>query len=366
MPEVAEAKETPSMADSIRAAMTEVSSAPTETEAPAEAAGPAAEPEATAETTAEQPRGPDGKFAPKSVKDDLQKQFSGKPQAPLKVEAPQHWPEEDKQFFASLPDDNARQRWLEKNKSLENGYKTKFEEIAAWKKAVEPYTEYLQGLGATPQQAMQYLLNTERILRYGTPEQKAQAMQTLINDYQIPLPSNQSAPAQPPATQQTEGEHWDPVVNALRQELGQLKNVLTSRQQQEQQAEQQRVIASIVEFQNAKTEAGQPSNPYFAEVADDIATLALAERQAGRKPDLKNLYDKACWANETVRMKVLADRDAQAEQKRQADAKARATQARSAGSSVSGAPVGGAASDMPARSVLEEVTRQYRKGGGRV
>jgi hypothetical protein len=208
-------------------------------------------------------------------------------------------------------------------------------------------------------------MNSERVLRYGSPEQKLQMLQTLAQDYQIPLPNGTPAPVAQPAAQ-AEGEHWDPTVVSLKQQLGQLQQQLNSRAVQEQEAERQRVISDIVAFQNATTEAGQPANPYFAEVADEIAFLAQAERLAGRKPDLAKLYKKACKTNEAVYAKVQADELKVAEQKRQAEAKQRALQARTAGASVSGAPVGGSSSGMPAKSLREEILRARNTVAGRV
>src|SRR5262245_35337860 len=119
------------MRDSIREAMNSTStadSASAETEAPNnDTQGESVtETGSTARVPAEQPRGPDGKFAAKP------KLEVGAPPAVTKLEAPQHWSQEDKDWFTGMPDDVWRQKWLDKTKSLEGGYNTKFQEIANW------------------------------------------------------------------------------------------------------------------------------------------------------------------------------------------------------------------------------------------
>ena len=328
----------------------------------------------------DRPRGADGKFLPKDAapKEEKSPPAAKAPKAapaepspeavtsPAKVEAPQHWSQADKDTFGKQTPE--AQEWLMRRyKEIEGGATKRIGSLTPLEPVIQRHADYIRSLGATPEQAFDVLVSAERSLRMGTPEQKQAALLKLAADYQIPLPSGTQQPASAPAQAAQPQTHWDPTVTALQQELATIKQAVTSRQQADVLAEQNRILADIQAFETAKTETGQPAHPYFAEVTNDIALLAQAERQAGRVPQLKDLYDKAIWANPTTRQKLVAEQAAAEAKKREDEAKAKAAQAAKAGKSINGAPRGGAnQSSVPAGSLREEITRNLGEGYGRV
>lgn len=358
------------IADDIRAAMAEVS----KSEEPAADASPAVQDGGTAPVVDDRPRGPDGKFIakepPAAQPDGKDGAASTTPAAAVSspapaVEAPQHWPQADRDRFAKLPSDDDRKWWLEKAKSLEDGYQPKFQEIAEIKRAVEPHVDYLKQFNTTPARAFDVLIRTHRLLREGSPEQKTQALMKIAQDFQITLPHGGQAATETPAN--AEAPEVDQYVQSIVSKVvSPLQQKLETYERAKQEEEQNRIIADITAFQNAKDDAGKPKHPHFAEVADDIAMLAQVERAAGRVPKLDDLYRKACRLNDSVAAKIEAERSAGVAKQREQEAKERAAKATKAGSSVNGSPIGSGTSTVPADSLEEEIRRNYREATGRV
>src|SRR3546814_4690435 len=59
-----------------------------------------------------------------------------------------------------------------------------------------------------------------------------------------------------------------------------------------------------------------------------MLTLAKAEADAGRTPDLERIYERATWASDAVRTKLLAAQQSAAAQAAEKAAKERAERAR--------------------------------------
>lgn len=243
------------------------------------------------------------------------------------IPAPEHWPQTDKDLFNTQPPE-VRKWLIDKSVSLESGYNEKFQEIAGLRKAIEPYAAYLQQVGTTPEIAFGLMMDAERLLRTGTPQQKRDAYDKIARDYGIE-----------PEQAATE-DFSDPAVTALREELTTLRGQIQSQVQTQQQGQQDAALAEIQAFSEEKTEAGDPARPHLEAVMGDMVALANVELANGRKPNLDNLYDRAVWSNPDARAKMLdaktkADSTARAEA-----ARVKAEKAKDAGSSVSGAPVG--------------------------
>ena len=139
-----------------------------------------------------------------------------------------------------------------------------------------------------------------------------------------------------------------------------------------QQAEAERIASAnraageqIQNFANDKDGEGQLTHPFFAELEAEMTSLAHFERSQGRTPVLQDLYDRALWANPSTREKQLALQQ-QAEAKRAAEERrAKAEQARRAGSSVTGAPSPGQAASTPADMSLRDTIKANMAGAVR-
>ena len=255
--------------------------------------------------------------------------------------APEHWTLADREAFSAQPLE-ARKYVLDRIKSIEGGYDAKFKEIAGVKRALEPYISYLDTVGTTPEAAISAVLQTEQILRTGTQQQKQALLQKIIADYGLQAEEQQD-------------DLSDPAIKALEQKFDQLQNTIAGQTQAQQETELATIEQQIQTFSEERSEAGQLVRPYFNDVVEKMVAMARVESAAGRKPDLQTLYDEACWANPSVRAKLLEAETKAASDKATEAVAEKAQKASKASASVSGAPVG-AASDKPAnlRETLED------------
>lgn len=260
---------------------------------------------------------------------------------------PDHWSAEDKETFAKAPKDV--QEWaLRRHKEMEADYTRKTQEIAEFKREFEPIEQmfaphkaYLRTQGLTPADVVQRWHAAEQFLT----EQPVEAIKWLAGNYGVDI--NQLAQQEQPS---------DPQIQQLNQKIAGLESQLTQRQQAEVQQRQSQIMNEIQSFASETDEAGKPAHPYFEDVMEDMVSLARAEQAAGRTPVLKDLYDKAVWANPQVREQVLSAQRKAAEEKQAQEARAKAAAAKKAAKSVSGQPSGSTPSsdDLGLRESLEQ------------
>lgn len=140
-----------------------------------------------------------------------------------------------------------------------------------------PYRPIIEAQGLSEPDAVRYLMNAHYALTQGSAEQRKAAYEQLGRNLGF-LEST----AQP---------DLDPTVKQLLERQNRIESELTARQQAELQARQHQVREEVNRFAE--------ENPYFEEVADDIAALIKGGY------DLKTAYEKAVWANPATRAKEL-------------------------------------------------------------
>lgn len=185
-------------------------------------------------------------------------QAAPEPQAPV-YEAPQHWPEPDRQRFAQAAPE--WQQWiLDRNKSTEADYTRKTQELAAQRKQLEQSEQYAQ-------QVRQLY---EPLKQYGWDERTtAQWAHALATNPQGTLAELQKLYG----GQQTQpGEFIDPELQRVQT---QLQN-LSSWQQQQQQLQQayfqklqeaqqtQEIDSYWQQWSSQKDDKGAPKFPHFS------------------------------------------------------------------------------------------------------
>ena len=225
--------------------------------------------------------------------------------------APEHWSPEHRETFAKLPADG--QRFLaERHRDMEAAYTRASQEIAPLREVVGQYNGYFQQIGRSPEQMFRGLMEYDRALRFGTPPQKAQAIDELAKGYGVDLGSIAQGDPQ---------DDTDPLQEAINERLNPFMQTMQSfagMQQQQQAAQQQALVQNtsdqIGQFAGAKDAEGNAAHPHFDEVVDDMARMAQSERSSGRQPDLQNLYETAIWANPTTRAKLIAAHQGEAQQ----------------------------------------------------
>jgi hypothetical protein len=194
----------------------------------------------------------------------------------------------------------------EMHKGLEQ-YRQKAQFADQMAQAIQPYAQTIQSMGMHPAQAVQKLMEADRVMRNGTAEQKQAAAMHILQGYGIQIGEGQ----QP---------YVDQNLSAVQQQLQQMHGWILQRNQQEQQRQEASLNSEIAAFRQ------DPANKYFEHVAGDMAGLL----QAGIASTLKDAYERAIYANPTVRTQLLAEQQAQSEATRKAEALQRAQEAKKA------------------------------------
>ena len=292
------------------------------------------------EDTTVAPDADDKTVQPAAEGGDPAKSAAEKPVAPAAPEvvpgtghrvdrAPASWKKEAKGEWAALPL-QARQeihrREMEVQRVLNETAPIR-QEIQQFKEVVSPYMARIQSLGATPIQAVSHLLQADYSLATGTPQQKAQFIDKLLQDYNVDIAELDAAISRRLGGQpQQQSQGFDPnqISQLVQQQLQQaLAPIYQQRQQQEQQIVQQ--AAMTIEQMSL-----DPKYPHFEAVREDMADLMELNSRRGIYISVEQAYNKAVGMNPELSAMQQATQLNQ-----------RAQRAAAAAASVSGAPVGG-------------------------
>lgn len=236
------------------------------------------------------------------------------------IGAPKTWTKEALEKWATV-DPRVQQEILKREEDFLNGitqYKAAADIGKAYDAVVEPYKPILQAENIDPVQMFQSFAANHYLLTRGTPQQKVELAAAMLQGYEIPLPEllnfmadNVSEPA-------------NPEVAALRKELGDLRNTISTAQRSNTDQVAVQVSNEIEAF------ASDPAHPYFDELADDISKLF----GSGMASTLAEAYEKAVFANPNTRQKEIdrltaegrAAADAEAQKRKDKVAKSTADQ----------------------------------------
>lgn len=265
---------------------------------------------------------------------------------PKEAAPPSSWNEQAKAAWGALPPD-VRQAIAKREEEVQKGMTRHDGELNLGRQIKEVATQFdgtIQAVGMPPHEIFRNYLAIERTLQSGTPEQKKRVLIDAAKAYGIDLgaPSNTPSP----------DEYVDPQLQTLMEQVSGLQKQLDEergyRQQQSLDANTKQVEAF----------AADAAHPHFDAVAPEMILLIRAAKEQGKPIALQEAYEKACWANPDIRSSLLKEQ----EDKRVADAKAKADAARRAGSSVTGAPgpTIPVKPDVSSRSLREELKANLR------
>ena len=202
---------------------------------------------------------------------------------------------------------------------------------------VRPHMEVINSFGVTPQFAVRALLENDRILRSGTPEQKLDKALQLVRDYGIDLQALVQAPPQ------------DPNVAALNAKIAQLEQRLTAPHHQQfaplpPSAEESNIMAEIEAFR------ADPAHPHFDAVYQHMGKLL----ETGAAPDLESAYQAAVAMTPALRSTAVPQTPA-------ANPAEKTAAARRASASVTGSP--GPTGNPAPTTMRDELREQMRAAG---
>lgn len=177
------------------------------------------------------------------------------------------------------------------------------------KDVVTPYLPMIQAEGATPETAIQSLLNTAYRLRTSSPQEKGVLLANLARQYGADLSAFSG---------DQEQTQIDPTVQALQQKLQQLEGFISQQHTQQQTVAEQNLLRDINAFQ------ADPAHPHFEKVGQQMAGLI----KAGLAATLQQAYDQAIYMHPEVRQQVISAQQTDAQRKQIEEAKQKAEQAR--------------------------------------
>lgn len=346
-----------------------------------------ADPQAQAAHDELRPRGPDGKFLPKTdtqaaegaqaaappaaPNPETATPAAAEPQSAETTRIPPSLPAAIKAKFASL-DPDVRQAFVALEDSVQTAkaeWGTKGQRLNRFEEIISPHLPRWEMNGLDAFTGIQSLIAAQSLLdrnpvdglvqiarSYGlTPAHLAQAFGLPQANGQQPGPEGGYAPTANPDIQAVLQSALSPVmsqVQTLQQQIAREREA----SQAAQLAEAQRQVEAF---------ASDPANMYFHNVQDAVADLISLARQSGQDLSLKEAYERAVWADPTIRphlMKAQADAVA-AESARAADEakkaaeaaqRAKAQSAQRAAGSVTGSPAPGSAPSAGAQGSVRE------------
>lgn len=200
-------------------------------------------------------------------------------------------------------------------------------------KVYAPYEAIVKEEGGNFHGALANLFETGRLLRKGTPEQKAHLLRQIATTFNIPFPDGTQPQAGPS----------DELVNRLN---------AFERQALTSQAELEHTTRERV---NSEVEAfiGDPKNIYLQEPGY-LETMQKLIR-SGAAADLKSAYEQAAWLHDRTRQLEIA----KANQNRVKGVVGQANRARQAAVSVNGNSPGPVKRDQSQMSLRETLSAAY-------
>lgn len=232
------------------------------------------------------------------------------------IQPPSSWRANVREQFAALPAE-VQEEVLRRESDFHRGieqYRTDADYGRNLKSVFAPYQQDFASLGVNETQAVSSLLQTERTLRLGTPEQKLAIFQSMASSYGVPVEALVSDDGDVRQTAMLNAQLTS-RLNQLEQQL----HGFTTAQQSQVQAQ---VTDSITKF------ASDPANKWFSDVREDMGRLL----EGGIAADLQDAYDKACNMRPDIRAAIAAQQQREADEKRQKEAQQRVIQAKKSAS----------------------------------
>lgn len=296
-----------------------------------------------------------GKEAAETSPSDATKQKAEKPaeeaspQGQHRVDRPpQSWRKEAKGEWAAVPlhiRQEVHRREMEVQRVLNEAAHGK-QQTAQYEQIAQPYMARIQSLGATPQQAFQHLLNADYQLATGSPQQKAQLIDKLLQDYGVDIATlDQVISARLGGTQQPQPQQPD-IQQLVQQQLNQALAPLYQQQQQAQQQAQRQAELTIEQM------SLDPKFPHFDEVRNEMADLIELKGRRGIYMTPEQAYNAVVSSNPELSAMTRATQQHQ-----------QAQVARAASASVSGAPAsGGMQQHVSAGNIRDDIIAAMNGG----
>jgi hypothetical protein len=313
-----------------------------------------------------QPRGVDGKFAPKDgtvtpgptpAAPPVESTIDPTTGQSQLLQAPKTWRKEAAEAFSTLPA-MVQAEITKREQDIFKGI-SQYKELAhvgqVFDETLKPFVPLFQRFNLNPADATKRALTAHFNLTLSSPATKEELEKSLLSDYGISLESlgvpaqEGGAPAGPSLLEQE--------VQALRAQLQEVGQTTTLMQRRHLEQVHSQVAGDVEKF------ASNPANTYFNELTEDMEQLI----RSGQATSLPEAYEKAIWLNPAVRAKEVARLTAEQSSKVTAQSTAKVSEARRA-SAVNvrsqGHPTSGPATPLGSMDDTLEATMKQIKDRG--
>lgn len=223
-------------------------------------------------------------------------QDNEKPPVGLSLEARESWKDTPDAVKADI-----RKREADYAAGIEK-HRNATERVQGMDRALQPYGQYLQmNGGAGP--AIQSLLQTGSSLQMGSPQQKAQIVAGLIQQFGVDVRQLDSMlVGEAPTPESQQQSQFEQMLNQRLQPMQQQLQDYQQREQQQQQQVQNQIGQEVNEFGAA--------NEFYNDVRADMADLLDMAANRGRPMSMEQAYQLACGQHPQI-SKILAQRASQ-------------------------------------------------------
>lgn len=200
------------------------------------------------------------------------------------IEPMEHWDNNAKEMFGGLPRD-AQEYLVRRDKELQASVTRKHQEVADIRRALDPVRDDLVKYGVSEADAVRRLIGAHKRL----VESPLETIRELAVNYGIDIG-------------QLTGDDDNTTVSsdsAAMRKITELEEKLARTDEARQAEQASKVGQQLEEFKEG--------HEFFNdEIQREMAALAWSyHRNDQRPPELEVLYEKACWANESIREKML-------------------------------------------------------------
>jgi hypothetical protein len=216
-------------------------------------------------------------------------------QAKPVIDAPISWSAEQKAKWAALPPDT-REYIAQRDKESHEAISRAGQQIKAFEpigKVIEQFSHVFQKNGLQPHDGIARMMAVNEMLEQNAPA----AIREIAKAYGVNLQGETEQTASPENAR----------VAELEAKLAKVESHLTAQQRQQLQAENNALAREIADFAKDK--------PHFESVRKVMAGLMTS----GASETMQDAYDKAVYADPTIRQSILADQQKANEEKRKTD-----------------------------------------------
>lgn len=283
----------------------------------------------------------------------------GAAQAAQIIAPPPSWSAPAKAKFAAL-DPIIQQEVLKRERDIETGkaeWEGKAQKFNAIDEILAPRRSQLAVAGLDDVGAVRALFAAQDMLQTTPVDALLYLGRTVNVNWNMlvqRLTGHHVAPQQPGQPQGQPMQQPQPATDPrLVQHIQHLTNTVNQQQQERQQATRSQVDQEINVF------AADPANLYFANVKGAMAQIISGEARAGNQITLKDAYERAIWADPTIRPLLITAQGTDQQRAAATAAQAAAARARQASGSLAGSPTPGARQATPKRSITDELSANW-------